>query len=147
MLTLNYAIEIKTDAQTVWKMLTEQDNYQRWATAFSPQSQFEGIWREGEDMLFFDPNLGGTRARIDKISLNEAIEYHHVAIFFPEHQQDIDSDVADKWIGSSEAFHIAPLEGSVVIQVRVTTHPDFVSMFNNGWEKALPKIKALCEQS
>ncbi|MGF1697866.1 SRPBCC domain-containing protein [Vibrio kyushuensis] len=147
MLTLNYGIEIKSDPKTVWKVLTELNNYQRWAQAFSPQSQFEGHWIEGEDMLFFDPSLGGTRARIDKISINEAIEYHHIAIFFPEHLKDIDSDVADKWIGSSESFHIDPLEKTVVLQVTVKTHPDFISMFNNGWEKALPMIKELCEEA
>ncbi|MCK6263695.1 SRPBCC domain-containing protein [Vibrio sp. ZSDE26] len=146
MLTLNYGIEINADAKTVWKILTESDNYQRWAKAFSPQSQFEGNWNEGEDMLFFDPSLGGTRACIDKIVKNQSIEYHHVGIFFPEHLQDIDSDVADKWIGSSEEFYISELESSVVLQVTVKTHPDFVSMFNNGWEKALPMFKELCEE-
>ncbi|MDW3138831.1 SRPBCC domain-containing protein, partial [Vibrio sp. 1288] len=24
---------------------------------------------------------------------------------------------------------------------------DFVSMFNNGWEKALPLIKSICEET
>ncbi|MEZ8824684.1 SRPBCC domain-containing protein [Vibrio amylolyticus] len=146
MLTLNYGIEIKSDPKTVWKILTELDKYQQWAAAFSPESQFKGQWCEGEDMLFFDPSLGGTRAQIDRVSVNHAIEYHHVAIFYPENMKDIDADIADKWIGSSESFQIDSLDNSVVLQVTVKTHPDFISMFNNGWEKALPMIKELCEQ-
>jgi hypothetical protein len=146
MLTLNYGIEIKSDSKTVWKILTELDKYQQWAKAFSPQSQFKGVWEEGEDMLFFDSSLGGTRAHLDRISINQAIEYHHIAIFYPEHIKDINVDIAEKWIGSSESFHIAPLADTVVLQVTVNTHPDFISMFNNGWEKALPMIKELCEQ-
>jgi len=34
----------------------------------------------------------------------------------------------------------------VILRVTITTHSDFVSMFNDGWEKALPLIKLLCVQ-
>ncbi|MFG0887104.1 SRPBCC domain-containing protein [Vibrio sp. CJQ_6] len=146
MLTLNYQIEIQSDPNQVWQMLTELELYTQWATAFSPQSRFSGEWREGADMKFFDPQLGGTRAVLDTVEPGQSLAYHHVAIFTPEHVQDIDSDMARKWIGSTECYHIIPQAGSVLLRVTVTTHADFVSMFNDGWEKALPMIKLLCEQ-
>ncbi|AIS57348.1 SRPBCC family protein [Vibrio coralliilyticus] len=146
MLTLNYQIEVATTPETIWKVLTEVELYSQWARVFSPQSQFEGEWLEGSNVSFFDPELGGTRAIVDRIEEHKVIEYHHIAIFNPDHIQDIDSDSAKKWIGSKESYQIMPLENSVLLKVTIETHPDFVSMFNSGWEKALPLIKVICEQ-
>ena len=146
MLTLNYQIEVASTPEIIWKVLTELELYSQWATAFSPQSQFEGEWLEGNHIAFFDPELGGTRALVDRIEKHKVIEYHHIAIFNPEHIQDIDSDAAQKWIGSKESYQITPLENSVLLKVTIETHPDFVSMFNVGWGKALPMIKVICEQ-
>lgn len=58
MLTLNYHIEIEASAEKVWQVLTDFELYKQWAKAFSPQSQFDGVWREGEDIKFFDPEMG-----------------------------------------------------------------------------------------
>lgn len=135
MLTLNYQIEVASTPEIIWKVLTELELYSQWATAFSPQSQFEGEWLEGNHIAFFDPELGGTRALVDRIEKHKVIEYHHIAIFNPEHIQDIDSDAAQKWIGSKESYQITPLENSVLLKVTIETHPDFVSMFNVGWGK------------
>ncbi|MGY3571245.1 SRPBCC domain-containing protein [Vibrio sp. SCSIO 43135] len=146
MQSLNYQIEIETNAENLWAILTELESYQKWAAAFSPQSQFKGEWREGADMTFFDPALGGTRAVIDTVEEGKLLSYHHVAIFTPDHIQDINSDVARKWIGSSESFEIVSLESSVLLKVKINTHQEFTAMFNNGWERALPMIKLLCEQ-
>ncbi|MDA0118833.1 SRPBCC family protein [Vibrio sp. T11.5] len=146
MLTLNYQIEVASTPRIIWKVLTEPELYSQWATAFSPQSQFEGEWLEGNHIAFFDPELGGTRALVDRVEKHKVIEYHHIAIFNPEHIQDIDSDAAQKWIGSKESYQITPLENSVLLKVTIETHPDFVSMFNVGWGKALPMIKVICEQ-
>ncbi|EOU2462889.1 SRPBCC domain-containing protein [Vibrio navarrensis] len=145
MLTLNYHIEIDATPEKVWQVLTDLELYKQWATAFSPQSQFSGDWREGEDIKFFDPEMGGTRAVIDAIEPSRNIELHHVAIFNPDHVQDIDSDVACKWIGSKERYQLRPKEGKLLLMVTITTHSDFVAMFNHGWERALPLIKVLSE--
>ncbi|EHK8987101.1 SRPBCC domain-containing protein [Vibrio vulnificus] len=146
MLTLNYHVEIDAAPEKVWQVLTDLELYKQWAKAFSPHSQFDGIWQEGEDIKFFDPDMGGTRAVIDAIEPQQRIELHHVAIFNPEHVQDIDSDVAMKWIGSTESYQLRPKDGKLLLMVTITTHSDFVSMFNHGWEKALPLIKALSEE-
>ncbi|GAA5645936.1 SRPBCC family protein [Vibrio proteolyticus] len=146
MLTLTYQIDIDAEPARIWQVLTELELYRKWATAFSPQSQFHGEWREGEHIAFFDPGLGGTRAVIDKIDVDRAIQIHHIAVFNPEHIIDIDSDSARKWIGSSESYEIIRQGDRAVLEVTIVTHPDFITMFNDGWEKALPKIKALSEE-
>lgn len=147
MLSLNYQIQIQSDAEMVWKVLTELEHYKLWAKAFSPDPAFEGKWSEGAEVMFFDLSLGGSKAVIDKVERAKSLEYHHVAIFNPEHIQDIDSDVAKKWIGCKEKLAIEQDKDVVTLSVMVETHPDFSNMFNNSWNAALPAIKLLAEQS
>lgn len=146
MLKLNYQIEVNAPANVVWSALTEASIYRLWAKAFSPNSQFSGEWLEGEQVSFFDPDLGGTRAIIDRLEPNKHLEYHHVSIFGPADVKQIDSDTAGKWIGSRETFVIEDKQTTTLLTVTIETHPDFVLMFNHGWEKALPAIKLICEQ-
>lgn len=146
MLKLNYQIEVKSTANVVWNALIQSEKYKQWAVAFSPNSQFTGVWRQGEQVSFFDPDLGGTKAIVDRIEDNHHLEYHHVSIFGSDNVQQIDSDSARKWIGSRETYQLEETEHGVLLTVTIETHPDFVAMFNSGWEKALPMIKLLCEQ-
>ncbi len=91
MLTLNYYVEISATPQRVWEVLTDAELYKRWAQAFSPpQSQFDGIWEEGQDITFFDPDMGGTRATIDIVQPQQHLEFHHIAIFNPDNRQQLD---------------------------------------------------------
>ncbi|MDF4756478.1 SRPBCC domain-containing protein, partial [Vibrio parahaemolyticus] len=112
----------------------------------SPQSQFEGAWEEGGGITFFDPDMGGTRAIIDTVLPLQKLEFHHVAIFNPDNRQQLDADLASRWIGSREIYQIDTNNDRLLLNVTIHTHNDFVSMFNHGWEKALPLIKAISEE-
>jgi hypothetical protein len=146
MLTLNYHVEIAATPQRVWSVLTDVELYKRWAQAFSPQSRFDGVWEEGGDITFFDPNMGGTRAVIDTVQPLHKLEFHHVAIFNPDNRQQLDGDLASKWIGSREIYQIDTLDDRLLLSITIYTHSDFVSVFNHGWEKALPLIKTISEE-
>ncbi|ELB2789160.1 SRPBCC domain-containing protein [Vibrio alginolyticus] len=146
MLTLNYYVEISATPQRVWEVLTDVELYKRWAQAFSPQSQFEGAWEEGGGITFFDPDMGGTRAIIDTVLPLQKLEFHHVAIFNPDNRQQLDADLASRWIGSREIYQIDTNNDRLLLNVTIHTHNDFVSMFNHGWEKALSLIKAISEE-
>ncbi|AUV87962.1 SRPBCC family protein [Vibrio campbellii] len=146
MLTLNYHVEIAATPQRVWSVLTDVELYKRWAQAFSPQSRFDGVWEEGGDITFFDPDMGGTRAVIDTVQPLHKLEFHHVAIFNPDNRQQLDGDLASKWIGSREIYEIDTLDDRLLLSITIYTHSDFVSMFNHGWEKALPLIKTISEE-
>ncbi|PQJ49511.1 2-keto-3-deoxygluconate kinase [Vibrio campbellii] len=146
MLTLNYHVEIAATPQRVWSVLTDVELYKRWAQAFSPQSRFDGVWEEGGDITFFDPDMGGTRAVIDTVQPLHKLEFHHIAIFNPDNRQQLDGDLASKWIGSRETYQIDTLDDRLLLSITIYTHSDFVSMFNHGWEKALPLIKTISEE-
>ncbi|EDL71017.1 SRPBCC family protein [Vibrio campbellii] len=146
MLTLNYHVEIAATPQRVWSVLTDVELYKRWAQAFSPQSRFDGVWEEGGDITFFDPDMGGTRAVIDTVQPLHKLEFHHVAIFNPDNRQQLGGDLASKWIGSREIYQIDTLDDCLLLSITIYTHSDFVSMFNHGWEKALPLIKTISEE-
>ncbi|MBU2899040.1 SRPBCC family protein [Vibrio hepatarius] len=146
MLTRTYQVEVLATPEVVWQVLTEKKLYEKWAKAFSPRSQFEGEWKEGSSIYFFDPDLGGTRAIIDRIETYREIAYTHIAISNPEHVKDLDSDTAQKWIGTREHYQITPNQESVSLKVVIDTHPDFVDMLDDGWKKAFPLIKVISEQ-
>ncbi|MDW3081658.1 SRPBCC domain-containing protein, partial [Vibrio sp. 1403] len=95
----------------------------------------------------FDPDMGGTRAVIDSVQPLHRLEFHHVAIFNPDNRQQLDADIAAKWIGSREIYQIDTEDERLLLNITIHTHSDFVSMFNNGWEKALPLIKSICEET
>lgn len=102
--------------------------------------------RRGGDITFFDLDMGGTRAIIDTVLPLQKLEFHHVAIFNPDNRQQLDGDLASKWIGSREIYQIETIEDRLLLSITIHTHSDFVSMFNHGWEKALPLIKLISEE-
>ncbi len=80
MLTLNYYVEISATPQRVWEVLTDAELYKRWAQAFSPQSQFDGTWEEGQDIIFLIP-IWAERERLS-ISCNRNSALNFITLPF-----------------------------------------------------------------
>ena len=146
MKTLNYSIEIKASKEHVWKTMLDAETYNQWANAFSAESQYEGEWKQGTTIKFIDPNLGGTKALLEEIIPFEKICAKHIAIINKDGGEDLDSEIAKKWIGATETYHFVENEDQTLLKIEVETPPDFENMFNEGWAKALPLLKELCEK-
>ncbi|MDF2152631.1 SRPBCC domain-containing protein [Vibrio sp. CAU 1672] len=146
MLSLSYHVEIGASPQRVWKVLTNAALYQRWVQVFSPQSHFDANWQECVDLTFTAPDMDGPRALIDTVPPFETLEYHHVATFDPRSCQCLGSDITARWTGSRETYQLSMVQQRLLLSVTIQTHSDFVTMFNYGWEKALPLIKAISEE-
>jgi uncharacterized protein YndB with AHSA1/START domain len=144
---LQYQIDIASDREAVWRMITEHDPYKKWASAFSANSQFIGQWKEGECIDFVDPAFGGTRAFLEEVVRPERISVRHIATVSVEGDLDTKSDAAKKWIGSREAYTLRETENGTLLAVDMYCHEDFVGMFDEAWAKALPSLKSLCERS
>ena len=142
---LNYSISINVNKETVWNTMLNSGTYTKWAKAFSPESQYEGEWKQGSLMKFFDPNLGGTVAFIEKIKLYEHIHAKHVAVIDKDGNEDRDSETAKKWIGVRESYRFSEDNGVTELLVDINTHEEFVRMFDDSWPEALRLLKDLCE--
>ena len=60
--------------------------------------------------------------------------------------EDRESDMAKGWIGTTEAYTFTGENGSTKLDVELTTAPEWASMFEDGWPKALEALKQLAEQ-
>jgi hypothetical protein len=144
---LQYQIEIASDREVVWKSITEFDSYKKWASAFSPNSQFVGEWEEGEYIDFVDPAFGGTRALLEEVVRPERICARHIATVSVAGDADTESDDARKWIGSREVYTMHETDDGTLLVVDIYCHEEFAKMFDECWAKALPVLKSLCEQT
>ncbi len=142
---LKYSVKIAAPRDKVWAKMTEADSYRAWAKAFSPNSQFEGEWKQGAKMKFFDPDMGGTVADLTKIVPGQHIHAEHVALLKKDGTSYTDGEMADKWIGATETYSLEEKDGATELHVRVKTHEDFAAMFDGGWPTALETLKGLCE--
>jgi hypothetical protein len=145
MKTLHYRTTISAGKQRVWQTMLDPVQYRKWAAAFSSDSQFEGEWREGSHMNFFDPAMGGTRALLEEVKPYDLIRARHIALLEKDGTEDTESETAKKWIGAVEIYSFKEENGVTELSIEMKTPEDFVEMFNEGWPKAFQVLKDLCE--
>lgn len=146
MIRLHYTVTINAPKEHVWKTMLDPSTYLEWTRAFSPNSTYTGDWIEGATMLFTDPDMGGTKAVLEKVEPYQLIRARHVAVLNKDGSEDTQSDTARKWIGAVEEYRFSESNGKTAIEVEMRTHEDFVSMFEDSWPQALNLLKELCER-
>ena len=144
---LSYKILIRAPKEVVWKTLVESDKYDQWVKAFSPNSTCEGEWREGAEMLFWDPNMGGTHAIIEEFRPFESIVAKHINTVTKEGVRETTGDMTEKWIGTKEVYRLVEENGQTRLEIAIHTDMAFEKMFNDAWPMALESIKTLSEEA
>lgn len=145
MQNLNYSIAIKAPKKSVWEKMIDPKSYKIWTRAFSPNSTFEGEWKEGDEIKFIDAGKGGTVALLEKVHPYEEIRARHVAIINANKQVIRSGDEIANWVGTKETYHFKESDGITTLEVTMESHPDFMKMFEESWPKALEEIKKLVE--
>jgi hypothetical protein len=146
MINLKYLIGINAKKEHVWKTMLDKETYQQWAKAFSAGSTFSGEWKQGETMLFFDPDLGGTKAVLKIFNPYNEILVNHVSMVDKDKNENNEHEMAKKWIGSTERYIFTEAGNSTKLEVEMNTDEVFAEMFNKSWPKALEIIKSLCKK-
>ena len=144
---LTYETVIQATPEVVWHTMLEDATYRQWVKAFSPDSYYDGVWEQGKEIKFLDPNMGGTKAILDVVQPHQRILARHVALVDVDGVESTTGEMADTWIGSTEEYILTEYDGMTKLVIVVYTHQDFVDMFNSGWPKALLILKALCEKN
>lgn len=146
MVKQRFQVSIKADRQTVWRTMLEKSSYEKWTTAFSPQSTYEGDWSEGSAMRFWDPGMGGgTKALVEKAKPHELMRMRHVAMITADGSEDAESPEAKKWVGALEQYRFSGSKGTTLLAVDIEAHADYAPMFSDSWPQALELLKAICE--
>ena len=145
---LNYEIKIDAPRENVWNTMMDKDVYNDWAKAFSPDSTYEGEWKEGGEMIFYDPNnLGGTKVIFDEFRPTEKTIARHIAMVGPDMKEVEEyNDTMKKWIGTIEEYTFVDNgDDTTTLSVEMNTDEAFQQMFDDSWPKALELLKGVCE--
>ncbi len=146
MKTFTYSIKINRPRDQVFKTVTDRSTYPKWAKAWGEGMTYEGEWKEGQHISFYNQTEGGTKAIIEEISPNEHIKARHVAMVNPDNvEMELTDDMMRKWIGSREEYYFKE-EGNneTLLEVVMVTDEAFAEMLEE-WPKALQYLKEVCE--
>jgi len=144
---ITFSTIINAPKEKVWHTLTDQEVYKKWAKHFSSESQYKGQWTEGSKIIFFDPNMGGTKALLEVVTTNERILAEHLAMVNKDGSEDTASEMAQKWIGITEEYKLTESDSGTRLQITINTHEDFEEMFNTMWSPALEALKEIAENN
>lgn len=148
MKTLTYSIAINKPREFVFDKIMDKSVYPDWAKAWGEGMTYEGEWKEGANISFFDESQGGTKVVIEEITPNECIKAKHIAMVNPQNiEVELSDDMMRKWIGSLEQyFFYKDSDTQTTLEVKVVTDEAFEEMMN-AWDKALQYFKEVCESS
>ena len=143
---LTYSIKISRSQDFVFSKITDKSVYPDWAKAWGEGMTYEGEWKEGGHISFFDKTQGGTKVIVEEIVPNEAIKMKHVAMVNPQNVEcEVTDDMMRKWIGSEENYYFRKEnENETTLEVVMIADEAFEEMMN-AWSKALQFLKEICE--
>jgi uncharacterized protein YndB with AHSA1/START domain len=143
---LLFTVDIDASRQEVWETMLAADTYKEWSGAGWPGSYYEGTWKQGENLRFLAPNMGGSLIHLIEHRPYEYSFAKHIAAINPDGTEDRDSETAKGWIGATESYTFTEHNGKTTLEVEIHTNPAWESMFTDGWPKALAKLKEICER-
>lgn len=142
---LRFEILITGSKERVWKTLITHDTYVQWVKAFSPNSTFVGEWKQGAEIRFWDPNMGGTTAVLEVFQPFTKIVACHINTVTKEGVEETTGDMTAKWIGTKESYRLIEEDNETRLIIEMITDQVFEKMFNKCWPEALENIKSIVE--
>lgn len=143
---LTFKTAIAASRQKVWDTMLNPDTYRIWVNDSWPGSYYEGKWGKGENLRFLMPNEGGTLAKLVEFKPYEFVLVEQIASINKDGSEDRDSAEAKTWVGSTESYTFTEKNGKTELLVEVNTFPEWASMFEDGWPRALDRLKQISEQ-
>jgi hypothetical protein len=143
---LTYSIKINKSVNFVFEKLMDKSVYPAWAKAWGEGMTYEGEWKQGQHISFFDKTQGGTKVLVEHVVPNETIRMQHVAMVNPQNiEVALSDEMMRNWIGSREDYYFKK-EGDNVTTLEVVMLADeaFEEMMN-AWSQALQLFKDVCE--
>lgn len=142
---LEYQVEINAAAEKVWNTMLQPATYQQWTQVSWPGSLYEGKWEQGEEIRFVSANGSGILAVVQELIPLTYLSLEHMAVLLPGGIAD-SSEAVKIWIGTLERYRFNSSGKNTILTVEIITNPACADMFDEGWPKALDKLKELSEQ-
>lgn len=146
MKTLEYTIIISKPVTHVFDKIMDRSVYPDWGKAWGEGMTYEGEWKEGAHISFFDTSGQGTKVVVEEIKPNEAIRMRHTAMIEAGNKEVTELDeTMQKWIGSREDYFFKALsENETELTIVMEADEAFEPMMQ-AWDKALLYFKDICE--
>jgi uncharacterized protein YndB with AHSA1/START domain len=142
---LEFKIAIDASRQKVWDTMLKPEMYTQWVNESWPGSFYVGNWKKGENIRFLSKSGEGTLATITELRPNEFILAKHIAVILRDGTEDRESEIAKGWVGTTESYTFTEKNNTTELNVEIFTNPEWEKMFNDGWPKALVKLKEITE--
>jgi len=143
---LHFSIVINAGKQKVWETMLQHDTYKLWTAVAWPGSRYEGEWKQGTEIKFMGEQDDGTLALIELCQPHDYLLARHIAIINANGSLDTLSEMAKEWTGAKEAYQFSEQNGVTTLKVTIETIEKWAGMFEEGWPKAVEKLKELCEK-
>jgi hypothetical protein len=146
---MHITTHINAPKETVWHKMLDIESYKEWTAAFNPGSYYKGDWSQGSKMLFMgpDPETGEEGGMVSRVA--ESREYEFVSIehlgILKNGVEDTTSEEARKWSPAFENYSFAEKDGGTELTIDMDVAEEYHQMFTDMWEKALVKLKEICE--
>ncbi|KAA3624426.1 MAG: hypothetical protein DWP94_03685 [Flavobacterium sp.] len=147
MITLTYRTTINKPQDYVFHKIMDKSVYADWAKAWGEGMTYEGEWKEGGYMSFFDNSRGGTKVVFEAFKPHAYIRAKHIAMVNTQNiEVELTDEMMQKWIGSLEEYNFKKVNDNITeLQITMTTDEAFRPMFDGTWPKALGYFKEVCE--
>jgi hypothetical protein len=147
--TLQFSILIHAGKRKVWDTMLQDKSYREWSREFHAGSYYEGSWTKGSEIRFLAPDdqgvVQGLFSRIKDNIPYQFISIEHLGVI-NNGVVDTTSDEVKKWTPSFENYTFTEVGDSTKLTIDMQIEPDYKSMFEEMWPRALKTLKALCEQ-
>lgn len=146
---LKFTTEIKAPVEQVFKTMIGKDSYKQWTSVFSPTSDFEGSWAEGEKIMFVAINKSGKRegmlGRVEAFVPNQFVSVRYDGVL--EGDEEItEGEIAAGFKDTHENFSFERSKDGTTVTVDVDVEEAFKPYLLKTYPKALERLKQICEQ-
>lgn len=143
-------ITIDASQSAIWSAITEKENYEKWAVAFTPGSYFEGGWNTGDSIRFLIVNKKGlTEGMVSEIAESrfpEFISLRHLG-YIMDGVDDTTSDEIRAWAPSYENYTLEVVDSkSTKFILEMDVVDEYHDMMVEMWQKAMVLLKDVAEK-
>jgi uncharacterized protein YndB with AHSA1/START domain len=147
---VHFEFSILSKPERVYQLMLDPLHWKEWASAFNPDSSFQGSWEKGSKILFLgtgpDGKMGGMVSRIKENIPNRFISIEHIGIYKDNMEIFTGKDV-EEWAGALENYSFINRGDYTILRVDMDSAKESVSYLKETWPKAVEKMKKIIEKA
>lgn len=148
---MNASILINAPREKVWDIMLSDATYREWTSAFNPTSYYEGSWEQGSKILFKGTNDkgevdGGMVSRIAESRKPEYVSIEHLGVII-DNKEVTDDPQYKEWAGAHENYTFNEKDGGTELLIDLDVTDEMAGDMKAMWERALLKLKEICERA